>query len=71
MSDLRAGHSLTPGRFLVLISVRGCVWPKGFRQLQNPVTSMGKETTTSRLAAHFLIQIRYPVPSKMCLLPEN
>jgi hypothetical protein len=45
LSVLRAGRFLPPGRFLVLISVRGCVEPRaivrleGLGKLKNPVTS--------------------------------
>jgi hypothetical protein len=47
LSALRAGRRLPPGRFLALISVRGCVDPRtimrleGLGQLKNPVTSSG------------------------------
>jgi hypothetical protein len=49
LSALRAGHHLPPGRFLVLISVRGLVDPKviarlgGLGQMKNPTTSSGIE----------------------------
>jgi hypothetical protein len=43
LSVSHAGCSLPPGRFLVLISVRGCVDPRaivrleGLGQLENPI----------------------------------
>jgi hypothetical protein len=49
---LCTGHSLTPGRFLVLISVRGWVnckavmWLQGLIQLKNPMTSLKTEPET-------------------------
>jgi hypothetical protein len=49
LSALRAGRPLPPGRFLVLISVRGwvdpraIVWLGGLGQLKNPATSSGIE----------------------------
>jgi hypothetical protein len=54
LSASRAGRSLPPGRFLVLISVRGWVYPRptvrlqGLGQLKNPMTSSGIEPTTFR-----------------------
>jgi hypothetical protein len=53
----RAGRPLPPGRFLVLISVRGwvdlgaIVRLEGLRQLKNAMTSSGFEPTTFRLVA--------------------
>jgi hypothetical protein len=50
LSALRTGRSLPPGRFLVLISVRGWVDPmitvrlKGLGQLKNPMISSGIES---------------------------
>jgi hypothetical protein len=47
LSALSAGLPLPPGRFLVLISVRGLVDPraimrlKGLGQLKNPIISLG------------------------------
>jgi hypothetical protein len=55
LSALRAGHPLPPGRFLVLISVRGWVDPRarvrleGLGQLKNPMTSSGIELATFRI----------------------
>jgi hypothetical protein len=54
LSALRARCPLPPGRFLVLISVRGWVNPrailrlKGLGQLKNPMTSSGIERLTIR-----------------------
>jgi hypothetical protein len=48
---------LPPGRFLVLISAKGCVDPRvivrleGLRQLKNPVTLSGIELVIFRLVA--------------------
>jgi hypothetical protein len=67
LSAPRAGRPLPPGRFLVLISVRGGVDPKailrqeGFGQLKNPMTS-GTEPATFWLVAQCLNQLRYRVP---------
>jgi hypothetical protein len=50
LSVLRAGRPLPPGRFLVLVSIRGCVNPRaivhleGLCQLKYPMTSSGIET---------------------------
>jgi hypothetical protein len=52
-----AGRPLTPGRFLVLISVRGGVDPRAVVQLEeldqvkNPVTSSGIEPATFGLVS--------------------
>jgi hypothetical protein len=64
LSALRAGRPLPPGRFLVLISVRGevdpgaIVRPDGLGKLKNPKT-LGTETATFLLATQCLNQIRY------------
>jgi hypothetical protein len=57
LSALLAGRPLPPGRFLVLISVRGWVDPsaivrlEGLGQFKNPMTSSGIEPATLRLVA--------------------
>jgi hypothetical protein len=68
LSALRGGHPLPPGRFLVLISVRGCVHSEaivrleGLGQLKYSITSSGIEPATFRPVAQCLNQLRYPVP---------
>jgi hypothetical protein len=63
-----AGRPLPPGRFVVLISVRGRVDPRaivrlqGLGQLKNPMTSSEIEHATFRLVAQCLKQLRYRVP---------
>jgi hypothetical protein len=65
---LRAGRPLPPGRFLVLISVRGwvdsraIVWLEGLGQLKNPMTLSVFEPATFRLVAECLNQLRYRLP---------
>jgi hypothetical protein len=57
LSALRTGRPVHPGRFLVLISVRGWVDPEvivrleGLGQLKNPMTSSVIEPVTFRLVA--------------------
>jgi hypothetical protein len=69
VSALLSGRPLLSRRFLVLVSVRGCVDPKGIIWLQglgllkNPATSSGSEPTSSRLVALCPNQPRSPVPS--------
>jgi hypothetical protein len=59
---------LAPGRFLVLISVRGWVDPRAVVRLEergllkNPTTSSGIELTTFWLVAQCLNWLRYAVP---------
>jgi hypothetical protein len=63
MSALRASRSLTPGRFLVLISIRGWVHPRvivrleGLSQLKNPTTSWGIKPAAFWIAAQCLNQL--------------
>jgi hypothetical protein len=58
VSTFSAGRPLTPGRFLVLISVRGLVEPRAtvqleeLGQLKNPMTSSGIEPITFRIVAY-------------------
>jgi hypothetical protein len=67
LSALRAGRPLPPGRFLVLISVRGWVDPRaimrleGFGEMKNPITSSGIERATFRLVTKCLNQLLYRV----------
>jgi hypothetical protein len=64
----RAGRPWTPGRFLVLISVRGWVEPrvilrlKRVGQLKNSMASSGIEPAIFRLVIQCLNQLRYRVP---------
>jgi hypothetical protein len=57
-----------PGRFLVLIFVRGwvnpraIVWLEVLHQLKNPVTSSGIIPTTFQLLAYCLNQVCYRMP---------
>jgi hypothetical protein len=56
-SALCVGRPLPPGRFLALIAVRGCIYPRaivrleGLDQLQTPMTSSGIEPAAFRLVA--------------------
>jgi hypothetical protein len=67
LSALHAVRPLSPGRFLVLVSVRGWVDPRAtvrlerLGQLKNPMTTSGIEPTTFRLVAQCLNQLRYRV----------
>jgi hypothetical protein len=52
LSALSAGRPLSPGRFLVLISIRGSraiVQLEGLGQFKNPVTSSGIQPATFQL----------------------
>jgi hypothetical protein len=68
LSALRAGLPLPPGRFLVLISVRGWVDPgaivrlEGLGKLKKKKPSSGLHPATCRLVAWCLNQLRYRVP---------
>jgi hypothetical protein len=60
LSAIRTSHTLSVGRFLVLISVRGwvdpraIVRPKGLGQLKNPATSSGIKPVTYQFVAYEL-----------------
>jgi hypothetical protein len=60
LSALNPGRPLPPGRFVVLISVRGYVDPRaivrleGLGQLKNPIASSGIGPATFRLVAQGL-----------------
>jgi hypothetical protein len=64
-SASRAGRPLLPGRFLVIIPVRGWVDPRAIVrleelcQLKNSTISTGIEPATLRLVAKCLNQLRY------------
>jgi hypothetical protein len=67
LSALRAIRFSTPGRFLVLISVRGWVDPRVIVQMEElrnlkKSTSSGLKTATCRLVAQCLNQLRYCLP---------
>jgi hypothetical protein len=73
LSALSAGRPLPPGRFLVLISVRGWVDSRaivrleGLGELNNPVTSSRIEPATFWLVALYLNQLTLPrAPVHMC-----
>jgi hypothetical protein len=72
LSALRASRPLPPGRFLVLISVRGLVDPRaivrleGLGKLKNPVTSSGIESEADTIG-----QIVANVPSGLSLIPPQ
>jgi hypothetical protein len=76
LSALRADSPLTPGRLLVLISVRclvdprTIVWLEGLGQLKNAITSRGIESATFQLLAQCLDQLRYRV-SPVIFCEEN
>jgi hypothetical protein len=75
LSALRAGRSLPPGRFLLLISVRGWVDPRAIVQLEGlgqlkKSTSLGLEPATFRFVAECLNQQRYRVPPVTEFLSE-
>jgi hypothetical protein len=65
LSALGAGRLYPPGRFLILISVRGwvdlrtIVRLEGLDRLKNLMTSNGIEPATFRLIAQCLNQLRY------------
>jgi hypothetical protein len=74
LSVLRAGCPVPPGRFLVLISVRGWVDPRAIVRLEwlgqwkNPVTSSVIESMTFRLVApYFENNKSRPMKSPLCL----
>jgi hypothetical protein len=74
LSELRAGRPLTPGRFLILISVSGLVHPnaivqlEGLGELKNLMTLLEIEPATFRLVAQCLNQIRDRIPTfSLCI----
>jgi hypothetical protein len=67
LSALRAGPFLPPGRFLVFISVRGCVDPRSIVRLEGlgdlPACSIVPQPTTLP-RAHFQTAVTCILPSK-------
>jgi hypothetical protein len=65
---------LTTGRFLVLISVRGCVdprailWLEGLGQFTHPVDVIRNQTPTFWLVAQSLSHLCYTMPQVLCLM---
>jgi hypothetical protein len=54
LSALRAGHPLPPGRFLVLISVRGSVEPRATVRLEGLGKLKKKSTSSGQAGVVFL-----------------
>jgi hypothetical protein len=73
LSVLRAGRPLPPRRFLVLISVKGCMDPmarvrlEGLGQLKKSNDFIGNRTGDLSACSICLNQLRYRVPPTNCL----
>jgi hypothetical protein len=78
LSALSADRPLTPGKSLIVFSVKVCVYSRVIVRLEglgllknNPVTSTEIKSTTFRLILQYLNQLRYRVDDNTPLLDIN